>query len=160
MKKIIYTRPDGGLSVVHPVINTHPVRENITEEEALQRAFAKLSSDAINPQIVEANVIPTDRTFRDAWSHGGDKVVHDMPKCREIWKDKLREIRAPILAVLDVEYLLADEKSDTILKGQIAIKKQALRDVTADPRIERSQTPEELKAVIPNVLDNKHVSKP
>jgi len=148
MKKIIYTRPDGGLSVVHPVINTLGEAEGFTEADALARALAKLPADAINPQVVEPTVIPTDRTFRNGWSHGGNKVDHDLPKCREILKDKLRADRVPKLAALDMAYMRADEMGDTAEKRSIAAQKQVLRDVTSNPAIEAAQTPEALKLLL------------
>ncbi len=80
MRRIIYTRPDGGLSVVRPIINTHPVRENITEAQAEQRAGDRLPPDAINPQYIEESEIPSDRTFRDAWKANGAKIEHDIEK--------------------------------------------------------------------------------
>jgi hypothetical protein len=67
MKRIIYTRPDGGLSIVIPVINTTGEMDGFTEDDALARAMKKLPEDAINPQVVEESDIPTDRTFRNAW---------------------------------------------------------------------------------------------
>lgn len=149
MKKIIYTRPDGGISVVHPVINTAPELEPITEAEAEERAWNKLPSDAINPRFVNETEIPSDRTFRNAWK--SDLTV-DMPKAREIHKNRLREMRAPLLAALDTQYMRADEAGDVATKAAVAAKKQALRDVTAVPAIDAATTPEELKTVIPSVL--------
>lgn len=102
--------------------------------------------------VVEKDSIPTDRAFRNAWKFAGGKVEHDMAKCREIHKQKLREIRAPKLSALDVEYMQADESGDAVKKAQIAAKKKALRDVTKDPAISLAQTPEELKSVIPAAL--------
>jgi len=68
MRKIIFTRPDGGLSVVHPSRNT--IGETLTTDaEIEQRAWNKLPTDAINPKFVNASDIPTDRTFRDAWEY-------------------------------------------------------------------------------------------
>ena len=75
-----------------------------------------------------------------------------MPKARELHKEYLRALRAPKLAELDVEYQIADETENRVKKQEIAGKKLALRDVTDDPAIEASKTPEELKAVIPDVL--------
>jgi len=151
MRKIIHQRPDGGLSVTTPVRNT--LGEALaTDAEIEQRAWDKLPPDAINPQIVDESVIPTDRTFRNAWAHGGTTVSVDMPKAREIHKNKLRELRKPKLEALDTVYLRADEISDTVEKARIATLKQQLRDVTADPGIEAAQTPEALKAVMPNIL--------
>ena len=150
MRKIIYTRPDGGLSVVGPVINTTPP-EQITEAQAEQRAWAKLPKDAINPRFVEESEVPTDRAFRNAWVDTGTVAV-DMPKAREIHKDNLRRQRAPLLVSLDVDYQRADERGDTAEKARVAAKKQALRDATADPSIAAAKTPEELKAAIPEAL--------
>lgn len=152
MKKIIFTRPDGSLSVVHPVVNTMGEVEGFTEEQALQRALAKLPADAINAQVVEPEAIPTDRTFRNGWKAGAGKVEHDMPKCREIHKDKLRGLRAPMLAALDTEYMRADETGNVALQAQIVAKKQVLRDVPQNPAIAAAQTPEALKAVLSAVL--------
>lgn len=95
---------------------------------------------------------PTDRTFRDGWTWIGGKVDHDMPKCRDIHRNRLREIRAPKLAALDVEYMRALEASEQVKLTEIAAKKQALRDVTADPGIDAAVTSEELKAVMPEAL--------
>ena len=148
MKRILFTRPDGGLSVVTPVINT---RENITEDAALERAVKKLPSDAVNVRVVDASEIPTDRSFRNAWEDSG-KIDVNMPKAREIHKERLRQIRAPLLAKLDVEYQRADEQGDAALKAQIATKKQALRDVSKHSAIAAAKTPDELKAAIPDAL--------
>lgn len=152
MKKIIYTRPDGGLSVVTPVRNTAPRLETLTDEEIERRALEKLPPDAINPRLVDASAIPQDRTFRNAWTQIGSDVVHDMGKCRALHRTKLRELRKPRLEALDSAYLCADERADTTAKKQIAMQKQALRDVTADPAIDAAITPEALKAVMPEIL--------
>lgn len=152
MRKIIYTLPNGNLAVVHPVRNNYPSNEELSDAEIEQRAWDKLPADAINPRFAEASEIPTDRTFRAAWVDGGSGVSHDMAKCREIHKNNLRAIRAPILAALDLDYMRADEAGDGQKKAQIKAKKQALRDVTADPSIAAAKTPNELKNAIPEAL--------
>jgi len=152
MRKIIYTRPDGGVSVVHPVRNTHPRPEQLTDAQIEERAWRKLPQNAINPQFVDESSIPSDRTFRNAWVHGGNTINIDMGKARELHRKKLRELRSPILSALDTEYMRADELGDTTAKQRIALQKQALRDVTNDPAIDAAQTPEELKAVFPDIL--------
>lgn len=152
MRKIIYTKPDGGIAVVHPVRNTKG-ETLTTDAEIEQRAWDRLPPEAINPQWVDESAIPTDRTFRNAWKAGNGCVDHHMAKCRELHKEKLRQLRAPKLAALDVEYMQADEIGDATKKAQIAAKKRALRDVTKDPAIDAAQTPEELKSVIPSALN-------
>lgn len=151
MRKIIYTRPDGGVSIVHPVRNT--IGENLTSDDEIEkRAWDKLPADAINPRFVDASEIPADRTFRDAWVDSSGKIGHDMDKCRAMHKNRIRELRAPKLAALDVEYQRADEDGDLKRKKVIASQKKALRDATADPKIYAAQTIEELKAAIPEIL--------
>jgi len=80
-------------------------------------------------------------------------ITVDMTKAREIKRDMVRAERKPLLEKLDVEYMRAQEAKDTALQQEIAAKKQALRDVTADPAIDAATTPDELKAVRPSVLE-------
>lgn len=103
---------------------------------------------------IEESVVPQDRTFRNAWCDVTPEPVVDidMAKARNIHRDRLREMRAPKLAALDVEYQRADELNDGAQKMAIAARKQALRDVTKHPDIDAAQTPEQLKAAIPNIL--------
>lgn len=79
-------------------------------------------------------------------------ITINMDKARDIHRDRLRAMRQPVLEALDVEYQRADEQADANLKADIAARKQALRDVTADPAIEAAKTPEELSAIIPEAL--------
>ena len=89
MRKIIYTRQDGGLSVVTPIINTHPTRENVTEAEAEQRAWNKLPKDAINPRFVAVSEIPTDRTNRNCWRDTGTSIVVDPVPTAEVKQQEI-----------------------------------------------------------------------
>lgn len=146
MRKIVYMRPDGGLSVVIPVINTIGEVDGFIESDAEKRAWDKLPTDAINSRFVEESEIPTDRTFRNAWEDIGSVVVN-MPKAREIYKELLRQKRTPLLTALDIDYMRADEIGDVAEKRRIAAEKQVLRDITAHPGIEAAQTPDELISV-------------
>ena len=148
MRKIVYTRPDGGLSIVVPCIGT---KEDLTEAEAEARAYAMLPPDAGNPRWAKDDEFPADRTFRDAWTDTGTVSV-DMPKAREIHREKLRQLRAPKLAAEDTAFMRAIEADDKAEAARVALRKKALRDVTDDPRIDAAKTPDELKAAIPEAL--------
>lgn len=127
----------------------------LTLAEDTERARGKcIPEDAADVRVIDASELPTDRTFRDAWRDQGGIVV-DMPAAREIHKERLREVRAPLLEALDIEYTRADEQKNDAKKAEIAAKRQALRDVTSDPAIEVATTPEALKAVLPDVLKKK-----
>jgi hypothetical protein len=106
----------------------------------------------INGDIRDANSlqVPTDRTFRGAWQFNGAAVEVDMAAAKEIHKDNLRTERKPLLDALDVDYMKALETGGDV--SAIAAKKQALRDVTADARIDAATTPDELKALTIEVL--------
>ena len=87
--------------------------------------------------------VPKDRTFRNAWQFNGNAVEIDMVKARDIHRENLRRERAPLLEDLDVEFMLALERSEGT--SAIVAKKQKLRDVTEDPKIEAADTPAKLK---------------
>lgn len=82
MKKIVYTQANGVLAIVTPVINTSPVLEDITEEQALARAISKLPPEVTSYVVVDGDKIPTDDTHREAWVLSPDQtsVVVDTTK--------------------------------------------------------------------------------
>ena len=139
MKRIIYTRLDGGVSVVTPNINTNEI---LTEEEAVQRAFDKLPSSAINPQIVEADTISSDRTFRNAWEKDEKVIKTNMTKAKDMTKDRLREERKPLLEAQDILFNRAlEDSADT---SAIVAEKNRLRDITK--QVDGMKTLKQLKA--------------
>jgi hypothetical protein len=78
-------------------------------------------------------------------------IIVNPNKAKAIWKDKWREARKPLLASLDIEFMKAVETADTEKQAEIATQKQALRDVTQTEIA--GNTPEEIKAVWPSVLN-------
>jgi hypothetical protein len=123
-----------------------------TEDEFAARVAAKDVPADTQFVLVDEADIPTDRSYRGAWVQKGAKVDHDMSKAREIHKDHLRKLRAPLLGDLDTQYMRADETGDAALKRSIAARKQQLRDVTKDPRIAAAATVEDLKALSPDAI--------
>ncbi len=91
--------------------------------------------------------VPRNRIFRNAWVDSGKTIEHDMPKAREIYRQCVRDKRAPLLRELDVSYQRADEAEDRDTKRLIAAQKQALRDAPGDPRIEAANSVEELLTI-------------
>jgi hypothetical protein len=78
-------------------------------------------------------------------------IIVNPDKAKAIWKDKWREARKPLLASLDIEFMKAVETANTEKQAEIALKKQALRDVTLTEIV--GNTPEEIKAVWPSALN-------
>ena len=74
--------------------------------------------------------VPKDRTYRDAWMFGSRGEINtDMTRARDIHKDRLRELREPKLAALDIEYTRADGRGDAAEKARIEAERQKLRDI-------------------------------
>lgn len=90
--------------------------------------------------------VPSDRAFRGAWSLSGSVISEDMTKAKEIFKDKVREVRGPKLAELDTDYMKAMEDGDTAAQSAIAGVKQSLRDAPAAAAIDAATDIAGLKA--------------
>jgi hypothetical protein len=144
MATFLLTRVDGGVSVLRLI-------EGKALEEELAKWPGELRSQIVATKEISEEELPKDRTFRDAWTASGV----DMAKAREIWRGKIRLARQSVFAPLDADYMKAVEAGDEARKAEVVSKKQSLRDIPQDPRIEAAQTPEELKAVWPEELGPK-----
>lgn len=132
--------------------STRWVRAATEETVAVEIARSSYDAKPVSFRIMDAlEELPEDRYFRNAWRDDGAISV-DMPKAREIHRDRLRALRKPVLADLDVAYMRAQEASDTKAAADVVAQKDALRDCTDDPRIDAATTPDELRAVIPDAL--------
>ena len=130
MSKIIYTNPDGTVSVIHPTGNVNDAVKDVPS--------------GLSYEIVEDSAIPTDRSFRNAWKQNSKTIETDIAKAREIHKTNIRNAREPKLAELDIEFQKALETSSSTT--DIVNKKQALRDAPADSAIASASNEAELKA--------------
>ena len=90
--------------------------------------------------------VPSDRHFRGAWSLSGSVISEDMTKAKEIFKDKIREVRKPLLDAEDVVYMKALEADDADAKAASVTKKAALRDAPAASAINSASNITALKA--------------
>ena len=89
---------------------------------------------------------PSDRHFRNAWAISGKVIAEDMTKAKEIFKNKIREVRSPLLEAEDVVYMKALEADDSSAKTASVNKKKALRDAPAAQAITDADTIAKLKA--------------
>lgn len=90
--------------------------------------------------------VPSDRAFRGAWSLNGSVISEDMAKAKEIFKDKIREVRKPLLDAEDVTYMKALEAGDTDAQAASVAAKNALRDAPAAAAIDAATDIAGLKA--------------
>lgn len=123
--------------------------EPLTDEEILDYIKSKDVPNGKTSHVVDVQDLPTDRVFRNAWEKDGASLTISVPKAKEIKLNEFRELRAPLLAKLDMAYLKADETGDTEAKAAVVAQKNALRDVT---KIALPDDLEELKVFVPEVL--------
>lgn len=98
-------------------------------------------------QANSANVtIPSDRNFRGAWTLSGSVISEDLDTAKTIFKDKIREVRAPLLEAEDVVYMKALEADDATAKSASVTKKTNLRNAPAAQAITDATSIAELKA--------------
>ena len=90
--------------------------------------------------------VPSDRHFRGAWTLNGKVISEDMTAAKVIFKDKIREVRAPLLDAEDVVYMKALEAADSTAQAASVAKKKALRDAPAASAISDADTIAKLKA--------------
>ena len=130
MSKIIYTNSDGTVSIITPAGDVNDAIKDVPS--------------GLSYEIVEDSVIPTDRSFRNAWKQNSKTIETDMTKAKEIHKDKIRIARTPKLAELDIEFQKALETSSSTT--DIVAKKQVLRDAPAASGISTAASEADLKA--------------
>ena len=90
--------------------------------------------------------IPSDRHFRNAWKLNGSVMAEDMTAAKVIFKDKISEVRKPLLEAEDVVYMKALEADDASAKTASVAKKKKLRAAPAASAIENADTVAKLKA--------------
>ena len=90
--------------------------------------------------------VPSDRHFRGAWSLDGKVISEDMTAAKVIFKDKIREVRGPLLEAEDVVYMKALEADDADAKAASVTKKTNLRNAPAASAITNAADIAALKA--------------
>lgn len=117
MKVIVYTRPDGGMSVFNPAPNARLQGED--DDTFLRRVQARaVPADATNIQFVEPSAIPPDRTFRNAWEQRGLALGVNMPKARALHREHLA--RRNITVDAAIESAIASAQTPDDLKAVAA----------------------------------------
>ena len=63
--------------------------------------------DGNSIETSKATSKPSDRHFRNAWTLSGTVISEDMTTAKTMFKDKIREVRKPLLEAQDVLYMKA-----------------------------------------------------
>ena len=97
-------------------------------------------------ETLKATSKPSDRHFRSAWTLSGTVISEDMTTAKTLFKEKIREVRKPLLVAQDVLYMKAIEDGDSSAQSTVATKKKELRDAPAASAITNADTIAKLKA--------------
>ena len=135
-QRIIYQNEEGGVSVITP-----------TGELPIEEVAKKDVPKGVPYEIVTTDDIPSDRTFRNAWTKGNGTVEVDLTKAKEIGHDRRRQKRAE-------EFAPHDEVIAKQIPGVDAVAAEAARkgirakydDVKA--AIDAAATPDEIKVAL------------
>lgn len=152
--RILYTRADGGLSVVHAAAKAdiEKVLGVLTDEEYRDHVWQRsVPADAVNAVEIPDEYQLPDREFRDAWAQDGMRVKHDMQKVKEIQLKKLRVERDALLVKYDGLQSRAIDLNDAVAMADVKAKKQALRDATEALKKLDPKSIEEVKSATPDL---------
>ena len=159
-----WTAPTGRLQITEaaPKEKIEAVKGPLTDQEyydfVFERSISESATDVV--ELPEDWIPPdVDRSFRNAWKLNIDKVEVDLVKARDIFRERMRSARAPLLKQLDTDYLRADENVDVLEKQRIASEKQTLRNITSMPEIDAVKDVTELRNVWPAVLGENPYSR-
>ena len=115
-----------------------------------------------NGKTIDSSIAKTPqfRHFRNAWVINGDVISEDLATAKILFKDKIREVRKPLLELEDVNYMRALEDGNTAKAKEIADKKKVLRDLPADTKIDSAKDMDELKKTWnENMVVHHHINK-
>ena len=105
-----------------------------------------IDKDGNSIETSKATSMPSDRHFRGAWTLSGTVISEDMTTAKTMFKDKIRDVRKPLLEAQDVLYMKAIEDGDSSAQSTVATKKKELRDAPAASAITNADTIAKLKA--------------
>jgi hypothetical protein len=148
---IAIAREDGGVSIMKIR------RADGVSPEAVAGEIEKWQSTsdvkATGSWIIADADIPSDRRFRDAWVHAGERKCRvDMERARALHMSRIRAARDHALAGLDIPFIRAVEANDAGEKSAIAAAKQRLRDLPGTLDLAAAETTDQLDAIWPDGL--------
>lgn len=146
MRTFVINRSDGGVSITRMDDSSKRTIEETIQVLQESPYWKSNKWTVMSFKEVPNDAIPEDRYFRNALEYS---LNVNMGKARGIHMDHIRKARDRELKRLDVEYMRADERGDTLGKQEISALKQRLRDIPQKFDLTVAKTPGELKALWP-----------
>ena len=134
MKKIIYTRADGGISIVSPAPkkDLEKVLGPLTHKQYKKHVMERSIPAGITCREIEGSDLPASRELRNAWVDKTPESTIDIccEKAKDILLVKLRASRNEALAASDVDMTRALEDNDLAKVNAMRTRRSALRNAT------------------------------
>lgn len=163
-KVIVFKNDDGTCGIIIPapdmLCKTSKTRALVPElAQATQAQVIEWVANKDVPagksyRIINRSQIPSDRTFRNAWTDDLDTETVDvnMEAAREIQMESIRKLRDVKLAELDIPNMSAISRGDMEAAASLEAQKQVLRDIPQTFDLTVFSTPNTLKNAIPEEL--------
>lgn len=152
MYKIIYTRVDGGVSIVHAVPKEELPLTFLTEEAYKQFVWERsVPSDAINPVEIQTDNIPSNKEFRYAWKQDGNNITYDLEKAKTIQVERTELAINSALQSLNAELIEAIVSGNDEEKESIIAKKENLKNSMNALIALVPESIEQIKSATPNL---------
>jgi hypothetical protein len=110
--------------ILHPNPNNSLACVSIIDAAHIEKFTDTLS------QYIIVDSLNIDTEFFNAYDYSSEGPVLNTSRAKEIWKNKFRVARKPILEKLDIEYIRSLEAGDVQKQQEVVFKKQQLRDIT------------------------------
>ncbi len=142
-KKIVFKNLDGSCGII-------TAASGISIEEIAEKDVPA----GLEYRIVDVDKLPTDRTFRNAWTDNNptETVDVNMDKARNIYMNRIRHARSEKFIELGFPNKLDPELEAAVISKETRDILQALRDIPQVLDLSGASTPEELKALWPEEL--------
>ena len=128
MRVIVFERLDKGISIISP-----------NKKTAIKNCIHSVP-EGLEYKIVDSSELQQDREFRNAWNYD---LSIDIPKAKEIQKDRLRAEREKAFKVNDDKRAVAVRRGEPVEE----IDKEAERLCDIPQLVDACKTLEEIKAV-------------
>lgn len=135
-QRIVYENLDTGIVVLIPA-------PQALQSMTIEEIAAKDVPEGVEYKIIDADKIPEDRYFRDAWKLNEKSVSVDLQKARKVKMANIRALRDKKLKELDIE---------TMKGNDVQPQKQVLRDLPDTLDLTQITSVEALKEFVPDEL--------
>ena len=144
-KVIIWNQENKCMAVTIPAQNCGMTIEQIAKKDVPTKNYKIIDGQELDK---------LDNKFRDAWTCDSKMNPSiDINLARDIWKNRIRQARQPVLEKLDIDYMKALEANEDTTN--IVKYKQELRDLPQSPDIESAKSIEDLQKIWHNLLGDK-----